>query len=104
MALGRVPARAEKYLGPGTEILKRRNSSTESETRRLLLCPLPIAREDGRKRPCARRGQRLSLNKHGWVRGCSLTPHPVLAVEPPPMPSPARGEGANASACASDAV
>src|SRR5215831_6836038 len=42
--------------------------------------------------PCGR-GQRLTFNKHGWVRGCNLTPHPTCSVETPSCPLP-QGERA----------
>src|SRR6266542_3441591 len=42
--------------------------------------------------PCGR-GQRRTFNKHGWVRGSGLTPHPIRSVEPPSSPLP-QGERA----------
>ena len=54
----------------------------------LKLCPRPIAREDGRERPYAGRGRRRATNDLGWVRGFSLTPHPILYLEGPGSPLP----------------
>ena len=40
------------------------------------------------------------LNAHGWVRGCSPAPSPLLCVDLPGSPLPQRGEGASTSAAA----
>src|SRR5262249_19708176 len=42
--------------------------------------------------PCGR-GHPWRFNKHGWVRGCGLTPHPIRCVEAPSCPLP-QGERA----------